>query len=142
MRRLNYRGAAALLIFIVVAVTPYCRRKTARVETVEEDNSQLASVVQTNDAKASLQLVKGFYEIEQGAWRWTKGQFSVTLKSRRAGVKGAMLDLAISVPEPVLQRLQTTTISAVVNGAALEPETYSKPGQYNYSGRFRLCSSG
>ena len=54
-----------LIIFIVVAVTPYCRRKTARVETVEEDNSQLASVVQTNDAKASLQLVKGFMRLSK-----------------------------------------------------------------------------
>ncbi|MBK5291864.1 MAG: hypothetical protein JJE04_09345 [Acidobacteriia bacterium] len=133
MRRLSLRGAAALLIFIVVAVTPYCRRKTARVETVEEDNTQLASVIQANDAKASLQLLKGFYEIEQGAWRWTKGQFSVTLKTPpQAGVKGAMLELALTVPEPVLQRTQTTTISAVVNGAALEPETFSKPGQYIY----------
>ncbi len=133
MRRLSFRGAAALLTLLLMAAAPGCRRRTTTVETVEEDNAQLASVVQTNDAKASMQLLKGFYDIENGAWRWTKSEFSVTLKAPpEARTKGAVLKLSFSVTEPLLQHTRTTTLSAVANGSVLEPETYTKAGQYTY----------
>ena len=50
------------------------------VETIEEEVEELSTMVHAADPRASLQLVKGFHGIEQNAWRWTMGQFSVTLR--------------------------------------------------------------
>lgn len=104
------------------------------VETIEEaPAAPLAPMVHAADPKAAFQLVKGFYEIEQNAWRWTAREFSVTLRPpARADEKGAVLRLKLTVPDPVIAKLKSVQLSARVGEATLEPETYSKPGEYTY----------
>jgi hypothetical protein len=81
-----------------------------------------------------MQLVRGFYDVEAGGWRWTKGRFAVTLKPPAgAAEKGALLELKLNVPEPVLQRVHAIQLTASINGVAMDPETFSKPGNYVYS---------
>jgi hypothetical protein len=77
--------------------------------------------------------VKGFHEIEQNAWRWTRGEFAVTLRPPDgSATKGATLDLRLTVPDPVIQRLKSVTLSAKAGSATLEPQTFTTPGEYSF----------
>jgi hypothetical protein len=135
MRRLVLRAAPAVMAIGLLLAAPGCkRRQRSPVETVEEDSTQLVSLVHTADPKTAVQLLRGFHEVEQNAWRWTKAQFSVTLKTPPdARTKGATLELKMTLPDPVISHVKTTTLSATVNGTALAPETYSKTGEHVYT---------
>src|SRR5450631_2875654 len=82
--------AAALVIITLTIVPAACKRqKRVMVQTVEESQA-LASVVATADPHVATQLLSGFYGVEQNAWRWTTGRFSVVAgSSRKEAVKGA-----------------------------------------------------
>lgn len=133
MRRLSYA-----LLTLCGASTFFlgCRApESIPVETIEEAPvAPLAPMVHAADPKAAFQLVKGFYEIEQNAWRWTAREFAVTLRPpARADEKGAVLRLKLTVPEPVIAKLKSVRLSARVGDSLLDPEAYSKPGEYLYT---------
>jgi hypothetical protein len=135
MRRLTRR--TILTIFVAVLLFPACgcrKSRRQKVEVVEEDKAELASVVQMANQQYAVQLVRGFHDLEQGSWRWTMGQFSITLRvPAGAAERGARLELKLNVPEPVIAKVGATRLSATISGSAVEPETYSKPGEYTYS---------
>ncbi len=123
-------GALAALAMISL---PACKSHANRVET-EEEAPRMKSVVRMNDAKAQSQLLNGFFGIEANAWRWTSPKFSVVLRvPPGAATKGARLVFKLNVPEPVIQTLSNTTLSAKVGDAPLQPETYNKTGDYTYA---------
>ena len=41
--------------------------------------------------------------------------------------------LKLAVPDPVIQQLKSVTLTATVNGVALPPESYRKPGEYVFT---------
>jgi len=126
-------GLAAVLAACVCLAGSGCKRQKVRVQATEEEAPQLATTVHTGDPRAATQLVSGFYDIEQNAWRWTAGRFSVLLRvPRGAAEKGAMLKLRFNVPEAVLARVSTVSLAASVAGTALQPETYTQPGEFTY----------
>ncbi len=109
------------------------RQKRVRVQT-EEEPPRLAMMLSMADPRTKTQLVNGFYSLENNAWRWTSGKFTVTLRPPRgADTKGAILKLKFNLPEVVINPLKTIAISAKVNGAALSPESYTQPGEYTYT---------
>ncbi|MGH9628286.1 MAG: hypothetical protein ACRD7E_08105 [Bryobacteraceae bacterium] len=131
MRRL--KPLAALLAGLLL--TGACRR-TEPIETLETDESppQLLSMVHVADPRSAVQLLKGFHEIEQNSWRWTMGEFAVVLKRPGGAAEdGASLQMKISVPDVLIDRLGPVTLSAEVNGAALEPESYKTAGEFTYT---------
>ncbi len=133
---MKLRYPVLLLIAACVIALPGCKRKEkVPVQLTEEETSAgLVSMVQVADPQASQQLLKGWHGVEQGAWRWTMGQFSVLLRPpQTAATKGAVLQLKLAVPDPVIAKLQSITLSAKVNDVALAPESYTKPGEYTYS---------
>jgi len=123
---------AALTAVIALAG---CRAKQkVRVQATEEEAPSLASVVHVADPRASAQLVSGFYGVEGNAWRWTAGKFSVLLRPPRgAAQNGAVLQLKFSVPDPVIARLKTISLSASVGSTKLSPETYTQTGEFTYA---------
>ena len=91
-------------------------------------------MIQVADPRTRLQLTKGFHEVEHDAWRWTEGSFSVAVRPPMgAAQKGALLVLKFVIPDLVLQQLKSIRLSASVNGLALPPEEYTKPGDYTYA---------
>ncbi len=129
MRRLM----AAALLLAAVAPASCKRRNRARAAAVEE-NSQTVSVLNVADPEAPAQLVRGFYSLEDDAWRWTRSRFSVTLRLPEGSSRnGARLELKGSVPEAVVKRLGPISLSATINGQPLKPETFSKGGVLTYS---------
>jgi len=124
MRRLTLLFAAAL----VLAATS-CNRQPAKVETIEVEQPELSSVVSAGDPAHAVQFVQGFYDIEQGAWRWTRGKFSITLQAPGgAAQKGAVLELKFVLPGPVINKTGPVTMSAILDGNALPPEKFEKEG--------------
>jgi hypothetical protein len=134
MRRL-VKSLLLVLMVGAVLVPGGCRRQEkARVQATEEESPELASIVHVADPQAAPQLLKGFHELEQNSWRWTMGKFSVILRPPGGSAeKGARLQSNLSVPDPVIQNLQSVSLTAIVNGVALPPETFTKPGDYTFS---------
>lgn len=130
MRRL----IAAAALVAMVALAPACRTKKKARARVVEDDGQLTSVVNVADTRAAVQLVSGFYALENDSWRWTARQFTVTLRPPSAsGQNGAQLELKFSLPDAVFQRVGAITLAAKVNGVDLPPQTYSAAGEAAYT---------
>lgn len=126
MRRLI---AVALLFTLASCKQPQRVRATA----VDEDEGELRSIVHLADPKAAVQLTRGFHEVEGNSWRWTKGRFSTTLRPPEGGAKnGAYLIVKLSIAESTIKHLGGTRLTANVNGAPIEGETYTKTGDYVY----------
>jgi hypothetical protein len=123
---------AALTVPLLLAG---CRSKhKVKVDATEEEAPTLAATVHTADPRAATQLISGFYGVEDQSWRWTAGKFAVLLRPPRGSAqKGATLQLKFAVPEPVISKLKTVSLSAAINGTTLAPETYTKAGEYTYS---------
>ena len=136
MRRLiRYRRLAALLaaLILALAATQGCRKPKKKEPVALDDTSGILSVIQASDPRATVQLLRGFHELENNAWRWTAGEFAVALRPPSgAAQKGARLILKFNLPENVLAKLQNVSISAKVNGADLAPQTYSTSGPMTY----------
>lgn len=119
--------------FLVLAASTViaCKGKHSRttVQNEEEPAPQLQSVVQMNDARAGAQLVSGFHAVENNAWRWTAGKFSVLLRVPPAAAqKGAIVRLSCTIPDVVIQKLSHIALTASVGDMVLGTEEYEKPG--------------
>jgi hypothetical protein len=134
MRRLSAFWPVALLA-AALSVAGGCRRQPkAHVEATDEEAPTLSSIVHVADPRSAPQLLTGFHELEQNSWRWTMGKFSVILRPPGgAAQNGARLETKLSVPEPVIERLKTVSLTASIGDQALPAETYSKAGDYVYS---------
>jgi hypothetical protein len=134
MRRLMRFVLPCLVCAALLMPAIGCKRsRKPRVEVVEEDGSSLTSTIEMADTRTAVQLVKGFHELEGNSWRWTLGRFAVTLKvPEGAAQSGAQLELRLTVPGVTIEKLGATTLSASVNGLAIEPEKYVKPGEVVY----------
>ena len=131
MRRLM---AASLLLAAVALAPAGCKRRNRARAAPVEDNSPALSVVNAADPEAGVQLVRGFYGLENDAWRWTMSHFSVTLRPPEgASRNGARLELTGNVPEAIFKRTGRISLSATVNGQTLPPETLSGAGGFTYS---------
>ena len=125
-----------IVALVVCLLFSGCKRRErkVRIQQTDEESATLASVIHMSDPKAAPQLLKGFHDIEEGAWRWTMGKFAVALRPpRNAAIKGATLHLRFTLPEAVISRVKAVSLAAVVNGASLSPETYTKAGEFDYS---------
>ncbi len=131
------RSKLFILAVCAAALTTGCNRKSKPaqpVHVVEEERPALATFVHVADPRAASQLLSGFYGVEQGSWRWTGKKFSVVLATPdNVAQKKISLVFKLAVPEPVIQKLRSITLSATLNGVALQPETYQKPGEYVYT---------
>ena len=105
--------------------------ETADWEWTRQDPNSLKSSIRMADPSSATQLIRGFHALEQNAWRWTDGSFSVNVRTPDgANEKGARLMLAFYVPEVSLKELKTMTLSMSVEGQALAPETFSIAGKH------------
>ncbi len=133
MRRLRAWGLSLLLITGVL-LAPGCKKKRQHTFLKSADDGMLASMVQVADPRAAVQLVKGFYQVEGNAWRWTASHFTVALRPpRNAAQNGARLVLKFVIPDVVLQKLHSIKVSAKVNGLDLPPQEYTQAGEQTYS---------
>jgi hypothetical protein len=111
-----------------------CKQKPSQTVMVDDESQPALSVLHVAHPRADTQLLNGFHKVEQGSWRWTMGSFAVALEPPAgAAQNGARLELRFTLPDPVVARHKTVTLSASVAGTALPPETYTKAGEYTYT---------
>ena len=112
-----------------------CRRKpTPKVAaTIEDTQGELSTAVLVADPRAASQLLRGFYPVEAGGWRWTMRKFAVSLRSPAAVTQAATLELKFAIPDMLMQSLKSMTLTAKVNGVALPKQTYTNPGDQLYT---------
>jgi hypothetical protein len=102
-------------------------------EAGQEDTAPLTSTLEMGSRRAERQLLSGFWQVENNAWRWTKHDFSVLLLVPvGAAQKGAMLRVRFTLPDNIVAKRHSVTLSASVDGVALPPETYTAGGVYQY----------
>lgn len=103
-------------------------------EWTVQDPQSLKSGIQMADPTASSQLTRGFHMLEQHAWRWTDGRFSVALRTpARANETGARLVLTLYVPDVSLKALKSMTLSIKIGDQSLAPETLTAAGKHELS---------
>ena len=92
-----------------------------------------SSIAMGNPADSS-QLLSGFYGIEGNSWRWTARQFVIAFPGCREGQanKPHNLKLDVFVPDGQIQKLGPLTLTAVVNGTELPPETFRAAGVHTF----------
>lgn len=74
-----------------------------------------------------LKSSTGFYVLEQGGWRWTAREFSLTFPETRVATS---LTVRVNVPEVAIQKLGGITMRIRAGEHELPPETFSKAGDY------------
>jgi hypothetical protein len=128
------RRSSALALALLLAVAGCRRKETVNVKQTDEEGPRMASVVHTSDPQSDTQLVAGFYAIEQNSWRWTAQRFSVVLRPPAgAAERGATLNMQLTVPDAVISRLKTISVSGNIGATQLSPETYTEQGPYTYT---------
>jgi len=89
-------------------------------------------IIRMSDLHTQKQLLRGFYDLEAGAWRWTGQSFTVGLKvPSGAQSKGAVLTLQGTIPPEAVQNAPLE-INASVAGTALPVQSFTKSGELIY----------
>lgn len=124
------RTGLVLALAALVWTAPGCKKKSAAPPA--QDAKRIPITVTVGDPRAAQQLLSGFHEVE-GSWRWTAKQFVVELgtPSGAAG-RGATLELRFTLPPVVIEKNQSVTLSAAVDGNVLPSETYKQAGDLVY----------
>jgi hypothetical protein len=89
-----------------------------------------AARIPMGDVHLDSQL-SGFYPPEDD-FRWTKRAFSAQMTLPEPDGNEAQLLVRVYVPDVIIQKLGSQTLSARFAGHALAPETWKQPGQYVY----------
>ncbi len=110
----------------------------AEIIEIEPDSVQegvtgvnLGSTLSMGDASVSKQL-SGFYQIENGSWRWTSRTFAVIMATPHATNQHAELLVQLSIPDALIQKLGAITLSARLGDHLLPTETYAKAGDFAF----------
>lgn len=137
MRRLALASAFVVLELAACKHKGQASASRADVSVADPANSGVTaavSVLKMSDPEAEHQLVKGFWGLESGSWRWTASRFAVILRAPEGSSQnGATLEFKFSLPDVVVNKTGPVTLSASINGMMLPSQTYSKPGDSVYS---------
>lgn len=111
-----------------------CKRpQLAPVEPVESE-APLLSTLHMADPAAIPQLLRGFYAVEQNAWRWTAREFVALLGvPERAHRRGGRLRLRFTVPEVIAKEVGPVKLRAVIGDTLLGERTYSTVGEQEFA---------
>ena len=117
---------------LVVCIVAGCPRNEPALPIEEETGvaGELLSSVNVADPRAEEQLLEGFHDLEQLAWRWTEKRFSVALQPPEP-VPGhrTALEATISIPPMIIESLGPVTLSASIDGTPVGSQTFSEAGQ-------------
>ncbi|MBV9745183.1 MAG: hypothetical protein JO099_15585 [Acidobacteriia bacterium] len=100
----------------------------------EAVQSRAVSNVNLGGARSDQQVLAGFYQVEDNAWRWTAKRFSVVLRTPPfAAADGAHLVFRFYLPDAQLAKLGPITLTGDVDGYPLAASTFVKGGNFVYS---------
>jgi hypothetical protein len=136
MRRLT-AIAALTVVGLGLLGAGGCRTRNnqkQRTDLVSEEPAGLVTMIHTADPRAAVQLLRGFHEVEESAWRWAAGEWAVTLRvPKGAAQKGANLIMKFAVADVSIQKFGSLTISGKLDTLDLTPEKYTAAGPATYT---------
>ena len=114
-----------------------CKSREPDLEAYTEEEAappRAAAGIQVADPRAAPQLVSGWWDVEDHAWRWTTRKFAVVLRTPiGAARRGATLRFRFTLPDVVFSRFKEIKLAASMQGKPLAPETYLQPGTALYT---------
>ncbi|HVW11414.1 MAG TPA: hypothetical protein VHC90_22670 [Bryobacteraceae bacterium] len=133
----NFPSRCFTLLAASVLLLAGCGKKANQAVQNDEGqaaNAPLVSSLKMNAPSAKEQLTKGVYQLESGLWRWTAGNFTITLKTPPgAAQKGAILTLNLTASDPILQQVHSQSLTAAVGDKTLKTEKYVDPGAHTFT---------
>lgn len=129
-----FRVIAFTLVLLAGGFFAACERKYRPdpMATIEEPE-ELASALAMGNPRDASQLLHGFYDAEQNAWRWTMRRFGVSLRPPSGAAQaGASLRMLFTIPEAAAAAMSGVEIRATVSGVPLEPFRASGTGEQEY----------
>src|SRR5579872_1143377 len=136
LRRLIDRTGWEILDFITTD-------DTTTSDPVHPDHDERAFCLlrsRVTDYTRQFVLGGGWYEMENGMWRWTKKSFAMSVELPRASV--SELSLRFYLPDVIIESLGMVKLSARLNGAELLKQVYTTPGEHLYSAKIPHGVSG
>jgi len=96
-----------------------------------DDPNKAQFLLQMGDAATGGRLLNGFYAIENNAWRWTAGSFSVVLDvPEGANRKGAVLYFSFAAPDTLIAVEKDVTLTASAGGSRIGVRKYTAAGPF------------
>ena len=131
---INMRYASLFLLAGLCAVAVACKPLgPIKLQPTVEDPPALGSAIQFNEPPKGNQVLRGFYDLQNNAWRWTGPRFAVILASPPgADTRGARLVLDFNLPDASITSLHELTVTARINHVSLAPETFNTQGPHQY----------
>lgn len=113
----------------LLATGSSCRQTRDGAGANDGGNLPMLSVIRVAQPRTQRQLLEGFWQVENNAWRWTKHDFAVVLMPPPgASQKGATLEFRFALTPGLIEREKAVTLTASVGGVALPPDTYRAAG--------------
>ena len=106
---------------------------TPMQEKIGGGQPDFLSSVHVADPRVQHQLIDGFYELENGSWRWVARRFVVALQPPGKRSETVFLRMRFYVPKAIAQRFSGTKILVKVNGMELGAESFAGDGAFLYS---------
>ena len=126
-----------LTSFVILLASALCGchgRDLDLSDRTEEEPPLLGARIDMADPRTAPQLVSGWWDVEDRAWRWTARKFDVILRPPIGAARGgAALRCNFTVPEVVFSHFKQVTLSASIQGQPLAPEIYRRPGSALYT---------
>jgi hypothetical protein len=127
MRRLIGTVAVAALLLDLSCKT----RKPRNEVLVDDTEAPVSSEVPANDSRVTAQLIRGFYELESGAWRWTMPKFAIRfLVPAGAREKGAILHCDVVLPEVIFKTTGPLALTATAGGQSFGAQPLGQVGDH------------
>lgn len=126
------RRVAGSLALVLLLAGGSCKSRKPRQEILVDDNeSAVRGRVAANDASVASQLVRGFYEVESGAWRWTMPRFAIRFEVPvGARQKSAVLRTDLVLPEVIFRSTGPVALEVSASGQQLGAQTMSAAGNH------------
>ncbi len=124
-----------LLLLLSAIFATACKSERDLTGFTEEETGapRPAAGIQMADPSAAPQLVSGWWDVEDHAWRWTTRKFAVVLRAPIGSARrGATLRFRFTLPGVVFSHTKEIKLSASMQGKPLAPETYLQPGAALY----------
>ena len=90
------------------------------------------SYLRMNDPEAAGQLLSGFYDVEQNAWRWMGEQGAVVLQTPYHPTR---FEMTFFLPDTAPAR----RITVAINGRVVASQLYPGPGRYTLTVPVEVC---